>query len=112
MASAIILAVAAVIGALWVQPSRPPELTVAVIGEPRRAGASTYVTADLHNDGTEAAQDVQIVAQLAEAGEPVQVGEQVVTFLAGGASEQVVFVINAQPDLGGLTVSVESYSVP
>ena len=112
IASAVLLAVAGAIGALWAQPSRPPDLTVTMIGEPRRIGSTTYVTAEVENHGTETAQDVQVVADVTEAGEPVQVGEQVVPFLAGGASERVVFVINAPLQLRGLTLSVDSYTEP
>ncbi len=110
IASAVLLAVAGAIGALWVQPSRPADLAVTVIGEPRRSGASTYVTVEVQNHGTETAQDVQVVAEVTDAGEPVQVGEQVVTFLAGSASERVVFVLDARLDLRGLTLSVDSYT--
>lgn len=110
--SAVLLAMAGAIGALWAQPSRPPDLTVTMIGEPRRAGSSTYVTAEVENHGTETAQDVQVIAEVTEAGEPVQVGEQVVTFLAGGASERVVFVVDTRLQLRGLTLSVGSYTEP
>lgn len=112
IASAVLLAVAGAIGALWAQPSQPPDLTVTLIGEPRRTGPSTYLTAEVENHGTETAQDVQVVAEMTEAGEPVQVGEQVVTFLAGGASERVVFVIDARLQLNDLTLSVDSYTEP
>ena len=112
LASAVVLAVAGAIGALWAQPARPPDLTVTVIGEPRPIGSSTYVTAEVANQGTETAQDVQVVAEVTRAGEPIQVGEQVVTFLAGGASERVVFVIDARLARRGLTLSVDSYTEP
>ena len=111
-ASAILLAVAVTIGVFWAQPSRPPELTATVIGEPRQDGSSIYVTVDVDNHGTETAQDVQVVAEVTEAGKQVQVGEQVMTFLAGGASERVVFMIDAPADLRGLTVGIDSYAVP
>ena len=112
MASAILLTVAGTIGALWVQQSRPPELTVALIGEPRTDAGSVYVTAEVQNQGTETAQDVQVVAELVEDGEAVQTGEQVIRFLAGGASEELVFVFSAQSDLAHLTLRVESYTIP
>ncbi len=109
VASTILLAVAVTIGVIWAQPSRPPEIAVTMVGEPRPAGSSVYVTAEVANSGTETAEDVQILAQLTEAGEPLQVGEQAVAFLAGGATEQVVFVIDASFDLSSLALSVQSY---
>lgn len=112
MASAILLTVAATIGVLWTQQSRPPELTVALVGEPRRDGGSVYVTAEVQNQGTETAQDVQVVAELVEDGESVQTGEQVIHFLAGGASEELVFVFSTQSDLTHFTLRVESYAIP
>ena len=112
MASAILVTVAALIGVLWAQQSRPPELTVSLMGDPRRDGGSVYVTAEVHNQGTETAQDVQVVAELIEDGESVHTGEQVIHFLAGGASEELVFVLNTQSDLAHLTLRVESYTIP
>ena len=68
--------------------------------------------AEVENHGTETAQDVQVVAEVTEAGEPLRVGEQVVTFLAGAASERVVFVVDARLQLRDLTLSVDSYTEP
>lgn len=112
MASAILLTVAGTIGALWIQESHPPQITVTLVGAPRGDGGSVYVTAEVQNQGTETAQDVQIVAELVEDGEAVQTGEQGIRFLAGGASEQLVFVLDTRADLDHLTLRVESYTIP
>ena len=112
IASAVLLAVAGAIGVLWAQPARPPDLTVTMVGEPRRNGESTYVIAEVTNDGTETAEEVQVVAEVAEGGDAVQVGEQVITVLAGGASARVVFVIDAETEASDLTLTVDSYSEP
>ncbi len=109
IASAVVLAIAVTIALLWAQDSRPAVLSARLVGEPRTSGAQTYVTAEVHNGGTLAALDVQVVAELMQGGEPTPVGEQAVSFLAGGASRTVVFVLN-ESDLRGLTVSVQSYT--
>ncbi len=56
--------------------------------------------------------EVSTLAEVTEAGEPLQVGEQVLTFLAGAASERVVFVIDGQLRLTDLALSVDSYTEP
>ena len=112
MASAILLAVAGTIGALWIQDSHPPEITVALVGSSRGDGGSVYVTAEVQNRGTETAQDVQVVAELVEDGDAVQLGEQVIRFLAGGASEELVFDLDTRTDLEHLTLRIESYAIP
>ena len=112
MASAVLLAIACAIGFLWARPSRPPDLRVTMVEEPRISGSLTYVTAEVKNHGTETAEEVQVVAEISEDGEPVPAGEQVVTVLAGGASAKVVFVIDESPPLRGLSLRVESYLEP
>ena len=109
VASAVVLAIAVAIAVLGARDTRPPELTVSVVGEPRTRGASTYVTADVRNSGRTAAEEVQVVAELLEGGEATPVGEQVVSFLAGGATSTVVFVLS-EADLSGLSVRVQSYT--
>lgn len=109
VASAVVLAIAAAIVVLGTRDARPPELTVSVVGEPRTRGASTYVTADVRNSGNTAAEEVQVVAELVEGGEATPVGEQIVSFLAGGATSTVVFVLD-ETDLSGLSVRVQSYT--
>ena len=69
------------------------------------------MTAEVHNTGTAAATEVQVVAELPQGGQPTTVGEQVVSFLAGGASSTVVFVLG-EADVSDLTVRVQSYADP
>lgn len=111
VSSAIVLAIAVTIGVLWTQDSRPPAFTVTMVGEPRREGEHRLVQAEVRNTGTTAAVDVKVLAEVTKGGERVPVGDQVVPFLPGGASRIVVFVID-DGDLAGLTLRVESYSVP
>lgn len=108
-ASAVLLAIAVTIAVLGAQEARPPELTASVIGEPRTSAGRTYVTAEVHNGGTTAALDVQVVAEQVEGGEPIPVGEQAVSYLAGGATSTVVFLLRTA-DLTGLSIRVESYT--
>lgn len=111
IASAVVLAIAATIAVLGVRDARPPELRATLVGEPRTSGARAYVSAEVHNGGTEAAEEVQVVAELLEGGEATPLGEQVVSFLAGGATSTVVFVVSSA-DLTGLSVRVQSYTAP
>lgn len=112
MASAVLLAIAGAIVALWLQSPRPPELTVTMVGSPRHVGSFDYVTAEIRNGGTETAQNVRVVAEVSAPDGPRGVGEQVVDFLAGGASERVVFVIEAGLTPGDLTLRVDGYAEP
>jgi len=109
IASAILLAIAVAIAVLGIRDSRPPELGVRMIGEPRVSAGVSYVTAEVHNSGTSPAEEVQVIAEVVQGGEPVPVGEQVVAFLSGGASARVVFLLDS-PDLSSLTLRVESYT--
>lgn len=109
IAGAVVLAIAVAIAVLGARDPRPPELTAVLVGEPRTRGAQTYVTAEVRNSGTTAAQEVQVVAEVMEGDEATPVGEQVVSFLAGGGSSTLVFVLGS-PDLNGLTIRVQSYT--
>jgi len=109
ISSAVVLVVAVAVVALGIRDSRPPDLTASLVGQPRTSGSQTYVSIEVRNDGTEAAEEVQVVAEKVEGGEPMPVGEQVVSFLAGGHSVTVVLVLDSA-DITGLTVRVDSYT--
>jgi uncharacterized protein (TIGR02588 family) len=83
----------------------------AVVGATRRVGKQYQVAVTLENRGDKAAAAVQVNASLELDGDTTE-SDQVVDFLAGGDSEELVFVFKDDPDDGKLTVEVASFSVP
>jgi uncharacterized protein (TIGR02588 family) len=84
---------------------------VAVVGATRRIGRQYQVEVTLENRGDKAASAVQVVASLEVDGETTE-SDQTVDFLAGGDSEDLVFVFADDPDTGKLDVAVGSFTVP
>lgn len=70
-----------------------------------------HVPVEIRNDGDAAASDVQVIATLTIDGEPTE-GDLTVDFLAGGASEELVFVFSEDPADGELELRVAGYSTP
>lgn len=113
VAVVILLGLAGGIGYLWIQPREPAIVTVEQVGPLRSSGTQRYVTGEVRNSGDETAEAVQVVAEVTVDGEVVAEGEQLVDFLSGGETEEVVFVFddggspNVEPEL-----RVASYTVP
>src|SRR5688572_21118850 len=112
IAGAVLLAVAGAIGWLWVQPRDPAQLSVGPPELLREVDGRRYVSAVVRNDGDETAEAVQVVAELNVGGEVVADGEQVVDFLSGGETQEVVFVFDTTAPDAEILVRVASYTVP
>ncbi|HWH13226.1 MAG TPA: hypothetical protein VNT51_00655, partial [Miltoncostaeaceae bacterium] len=77
-----------------------------------RRGDAWAVPFAVRNGGGEAADQVQVVAELVVGGRVVGEGEQVFEFLASGETERGVFLFSRDPARGRLTVEVASYAQP
>ena len=106
----ILLAVVAAILVEAVQHQADAQ-PVAVVGETRRIGEQYQVEVTVENKGDKAASEVQVVVSLVVGGETTD-ADQVVDFLAGGDSEELVFVFADNPDDGELSVEVAGFTVP
>ena len=110
--AAILLGLVGAIGYLWIQPREPARITVERVGDVRIAATQIYVTGEVRNSGDETAEAVQVVAEVTVKGDVVATGEQLVDFLSGGETEEIVFIFDrgssaAEPDL-----RVVSYKAP
>jgi uncharacterized protein (TIGR02588 family) len=112
IASGIIAVLAAAIGSLWLQPYDPARVTVQQIGEPRAEGRHTYLSAEVTNDGDETAENVQVRAEMTVDDEVVAEGEQIIDFLSGDETEEVVFVFDEVPPNAKVELTVSSFKVP
>ena len=112
VAGAILLALAGAIGWLWLQPRYPAQLKVGRPEVLRQVGGQRYVSAEVRNDGDETAEAVQVVAELSVDGEVVADGEQVVDFLSGGETQEIVFVFDTMAPDAEIHLRVASYTVP
>ena len=63
------------------------------------------------NVGEETAENVQVNATLT-VGDTEQTADQTIDFLAGGETEEVVFLFTDDPDEGELEVEVGGFAVP
>jgi len=89
----------------------PAAPTVELAGSPIEEADGFHVSVEIRNEGDEAASDVQVIATLTIDGEPTD-GDLTVDFLAGGASEELVFVFPDDPADGELELRVAGYSTP
>jgi uncharacterized protein (TIGR02588 family) len=112
IAGGVLLAVAGTIGWLWLQPADPAQLNVGRPQVLRQVDGQRYVSAVVTNNGDETAEAVQVVAELNVDGEVVADGEQVVDFLSGGETQEVIFVFDTMAPDGEILLRVASYSVP
>lgn len=110
---ALVAALAGLIVAAWVTgPTGPPSLSVAPTGPAMREGPVWRVPFAVRNDGGEAADQVQVVAELRVDGALEAEAEQVFEFLAPGETERGALLLGTDPSRGDLTVEVASYSEP
>lgn len=112
IAAAVVLAVVAGIVVLWSGGSGDADaaFSVRVVGT-QPAGSAYATTVEIRNNGGRTAEEVQVVAEL-HLGEEVLEGEQVVQFIPGGGTADVVFVFPQDPGGGRLDVRVAAYQVP
>lgn len=107
----VLLVVVGVIVAQMFGATAPPD-PVAEVRVPYRVEADSFhVTVEVSNRGDQTASNVQVSAELEMDGETMT-AEQTVDFLAGHATQDLVFVFDDDPAEGTLTVSVSSYSMP
>jgi uncharacterized protein (TIGR02588 family) len=113
VSAALVALVLGVVLVSWATgPSGPPVL-VAQRSGPVSADAGAYrVPFEVRNEGGEAADQVQVVAELVVDGEVVAEGEQTFAFLSGGETESGAFLLPDDPAEGELTIEVASYALP
>jgi uncharacterized protein (TIGR02588 family) len=70
-----------------------------------------HVRVTVDNGGDETAVNVQVTAELT-IGDDTTTGDQVIDFLAGGETEELVFVFADDPSTGELVVEVTSFGEP
>ena len=112
IATGIIALIAGSIGWLWLQPYEPPNLILQQTGEPRVEGNQTYIAAEVTNEGDETAENVQVRAEVKVEDEVVAEGEQIIGFLSGDETEEVVFVFHELPADADVELAVASFKVP
>ncbi|MGE3140572.1 MAG: TIGR02588 family protein [Thermoleophilia bacterium] len=105
--------VLAVIVVAWVTGSEgPPDLVVERDGPVVVEGGRWRVPFAVHNDGDEAADQVQVVADLVIDGRVEGEGEQTFPFMSSGDTERGEFLFGKDPADGTLTLEVASWSQP
>lgn len=113
VSAAIVAAVLLVIALAWATgPSGPPVLVAERSGPIVREGDVYRVPFSVRNDGGEAADQVQVIAELVIDGEVAGDGEQSFMFLASGETEEGEFLLGRNPAEGVLTIEVASYARP
>ncbi|MDQ2649407.1 MAG: TIGR02588 family protein [Actinomycetota bacterium] len=109
--SCLVLAVLIGLIAIQLTASHEPAAPVATIERVERVGELHHVEVSVSNDGDDTAANVQVAAELTVDGETSE-GDQTIDFLAGGSTEDLVFVFEDDPADGEVTVAVSGFSVP
>jgi uncharacterized protein (TIGR02588 family) len=113
IASSIVAGIVGLVVYSWVKVGdRPPVLALEQSGKIRQAEGSFYVPFTLTNKGGETADAVRVTAQLQIDKDIEETGEQQFDFLAGGETEEGVFLFSRNPQNGKLTLRVNSYRKP
>ena len=108
---AILLVVVALIGVQLTHEQTPAAPQAERVGPVRVERGQHFVDVAVTNHGDATAADVQVTASLVIDGETTE-GDQTIDFLAGGETEDLVFVFDDPPSDGELTVAVSGYGVP
>lgn len=109
----VVAAVLLVILLAWLTgPSGPPVLVAGRSGPVTLDGGVYTVPFTVRNDGGEAADQVQVTAELVIDGEVEGEGEQSFDFLSSGETEEGAFLFGSDPAEGTLTIEVASYARP
>ncbi len=107
----VLLVVVGLIVGQMASTSTPPA-PVAEIRTPYRVEAGAFhVDVEVTNRGDETAANVQVTATLEIDGEETN-ADQTIDFLAGHATQHLVFVFADDPGDGTLRVLVNGYSIP
>ena len=91
--------------------SKEPASPRVKVGEAVERDGHFEVPVAVDNRGEETAENVQINATLT-VGDTEHTADQTIDFLAGGETEEVVFLFEDDPAEGELDVSVGGFSVP
>lgn len=111
IASALLLTLVALIASQMFGPREPATPSAAVDGEIEPRGSRFHVPVVVVNHGDDAAAEVLVVAELT-IGEEIVTAEQTISFLAGGASENLVFIFDDDPGARELVVRVDAFTEP
>jgi uncharacterized protein (TIGR02588 family) len=112
VASGIVAALGIAIGWLWLQPYDPANITVQQVGAPRVVATQTYLSAEVTNVGDETAENVQVHAEMKVDDEVVAEAEQIIDFLSGDETEELVFVFAEMPPNAQVELTIASFKVP
>lgn len=113
IASLIVAGIVGLVLYSWLTvANQPPVLAIAQSGQIRQAEGNFYVPFTLTNKGGETADAVRVTAELRIDGRVDQRGEQEINFLAGGETEEGVFLFSRNPQNGELILRVVSYQKP
>ncbi|CAN5362903.1 MAG: TIGR02588 family protein [Acidimicrobiia bacterium] len=111
VACLVLLGVVGLIAGQIIGDQEPAAPNASVNGEVEARGPRFHVPVLVVNDGDTTAADVQVVAELTIGDETVT-ADQTIDFLAGGASDDLVFVFEDDPADGDLVVRVGGFSLP
>ena len=110
--SCLVLAVVVGLIALQPQSAEEPAGPIAHLSGPATPAPGGFqVPVEVRNDGGDTAADVQVTAELTIDGEVTE-ADQVIDFLAGDETEDLVFVFLDDPADGDLVVRVSGFSKP
>jgi uncharacterized protein (TIGR02588 family) len=110
VALAVLLAIVALIVS-QIPGSKEPASPQVEVGEVAERDGHFEVPVSVGNVGEETAENVQINATLT-IGDTEHTSDQSVDFLAGGETEEVVFLFSDDPSEGELEVEVGGFAVP
>jgi uncharacterized protein (TIGR02588 family) len=108
---AVLLIVVALVVVQLVGEHDPAAPEAHRVGPVRVVGGQHFVDVAVTNQGDASAANVQVNASLVVDGVTTE-GDQIIDFLAGGETEDLVFVFDDDPVDGELTVAVTGYGVP
>lgn len=113
VASALIAALAGLLVWDMIVNTRadPPAFRVET-DTPRTERGAHYVDVTVENVGDEAAENVQVMAELSMGDTVAAESDQVIDILSGGASTDLTFVFESDPRAGELIVRVSGHEVP
>lgn len=110
--SALVLAIVVVtLVALAFSGSAPAEPVVEADAGVTEMGGQFFVPVEVVNRGDDAAEQVQVQAELT-IGDQTQTADQVVDFLGAGESRRLTFVFDDNPADGELVTRVVSFAEP
>jgi uncharacterized protein (TIGR02588 family) len=82
------------------------------LAEVRQTGPDYYIPISITNAGGLTAQDVVVTGELHSGADTPEVAEIIITFLAGGETENAEFIFSTDPREGNLIVRPTSFMHP